>query len=950
MAIRQVESSERLSGSVDAGMGVDSSDAELLSRFATDRDLAAEGAFTALVRRHGPMVFRVCRQIVGDRHTAEDAFQATFLILARRAGSIQQPELLGQWLHGVAFRTAREARMQQHRRQQRECAIAGALEPVDRSGRPDVALVCREELEALHEEVSRLPERYRVPVVLCDLEGLSYQDAAKKLGCPVGTIGVRLRRARQRLRARMARRGLAPTASLLASLLAPEAGVASPPALLVDSTVKAAMGFAASSSATAGLASTPVIALSERILRLMAFSRFKLAIQLGLAIGISVAVAWLARPQKATVGPVAPAQADAMPPRDAAEKAHERTGIASATQDARTATAEERAGVANATQDARTATAVERTGHEIANVPRMYATSALAELPDDVFAPDRTPEGWTAHNMDVAMAGTVAPAQEERLAREERARGAILFSKEWMPDDSKSHGGDGLGPVFNATSCVACHGLGAPGGAGPESKNVVLITVSPNGCGPVPSPERIHPGFRGSKTAILHRYGTDPEYAAWLNRFFAANRGRQANVPAARRDDSVEGRIQALKEQTSPERRIRELSAGERSMNGASVSVSERNTPPLFGVGLIDEIPSEVLMAVAARQPAAIRGRVNRTKEGRIGRFGSKAQIPTLHEFVRGACANELGLEVPGHSQGVSPLAPDRMAKGLDLTEPDCDDLVAYVRALPAPEALDLNGLLGTADMRTGRRLFAQVGCASCHVPKLGDVEGIFSDLLLHNMGQSLSDQGSAYGSNRPDSSDEPSPREWRTAPLWGYRDSGPYMHDGRARTLDEAVAMHEGQGKASAHQFFRLASKERGQVEAFLKSLIAPGRSGAAGPSPSAELAARVEPEGRIAAETRVRQEREEVSARDEERFQQALRKRRAQEAARRARAQIPLARSLEKMGKITGAIAFYQEIAREASGTKEGRLAEVRISELMKAEKKGNGRKAAGKGADAD
>ena len=263
----------------------------------------------------------------------------------------------------------------------------GALDPVDRSGRPDVALVCREELEALHEEVSRLPDRYRVPVVLCDLEGLSYQDAANKLGCPVGTIGVRLRRARQRLRARMARRGLAPTASLLASLLAPEVGVASPPTMLVDSTVKAAMGFAASSSATAGLASTPVIALSERILRLMAFSRFKLAIQLGLAIGISVAIAWLARPQKATL-PVAAAQVNAMPPRDAAEKADERTLIASAAQAAPTATPEERTGIASATHDAPTATPEERTGHEIADVPRVYASPGMATLPDDVFAPD----------------------------------------------------------------------------------------------------------------------------------------------------------------------------------------------------------------------------------------------------------------------------------------------------------------------------------------------------------------------------------------------------------------------------------------------------------------------------------------------------------------------------------------------------------------------------------
>ena len=301
MAIRQAESiSRRFHGLPDAGMVAEVSDAELLARFTADRDAAAEVAFAALVRRHGPMVFRVCRQIVGDRHTAEDAFQATFLILARRAGSIHGPELLGNWLHGVAFRTAREARMREHRRQRRECAIesAGSGEPVDRSGRPDLTLVCREEFEALHEEVSRLPERYRVPVVLCDLEGLTYQDAALRLGCPVGTIGVRLRRARERLRARMARRGLAPTASLLATLLVPsEAASACPPAVLVEATIKAAMGFAADPGAAAGLARTPAIALTERILQTMAFSRFKAMTHLALAIGITAAVAWLAKPQ-----------------------------------------------------------------------------------------------------------------------------------------------------------------------------------------------------------------------------------------------------------------------------------------------------------------------------------------------------------------------------------------------------------------------------------------------------------------------------------------------------------------------------------------------------------------------------------------------------------------------------------------------------------------------------
>ncbi len=311
MAIRQAESiTRRVQGLLDGGVVADVSDAELLARFTAERDEAAEIAFAALVGRHGPMVFRVCRQIVGDRHTAEDAFQATFLILARRAGSIHGPELLAHWLHGVAFRTAREARMREYRRQRRECTIAiakaGLGEPVDRTGRPDHSLVCREEFEALHQEVSRLPERYRAPVVLCDLEGLSYQAAALRLGCPVGTIGVRLRRARERLRARMARRGLAPTASVLTAILAPaDPRSACPPPVLVESTIKAAMGFAANSAAPAGLATTQAIALTERILRTMAFSRFKAATHLTLAVGIAAAVAWLARPHTAPAKPAA---------------------------------------------------------------------------------------------------------------------------------------------------------------------------------------------------------------------------------------------------------------------------------------------------------------------------------------------------------------------------------------------------------------------------------------------------------------------------------------------------------------------------------------------------------------------------------------------------------------------------------------------------------------------
>jgi hypothetical protein len=333
---------------------------------------------------------------------------------------------------------------------------------------------------------------------------------------------------------------------------------------------------------------------------------------------------------------------------------------------------------------------------------------------------------------------------------------------------------------------------------------------------------------------------------------------------------------------------------------------------------------------MAEGQSPDVRGRVGRTREGRIGRFGWKAQIPSLHEFVRVACANELGLEVPGHSQATSPVSPNRKPKGLDLSEAECDSLVAYVRSLPAPVVVDPDGIQGSRDLRDGRRLFNEVGCASCHVASLGGVQGIYSDLLLHDLGQSLSDSGSSYGLDGPDTPEGPRPREWRTPPLWGFRDSGPYLHDGRAQGLEEAVAFHDGQAGNSAHRFFSLSWRERAQVEAFLKSLVAPSAAAAPGMILAAELETRLRREQRTVPENQVRHEKQEAVDRDEKEWREARRRERAEEAARRARAKLPLAQSLEKMGKTIGAINFYQEIARDAAGTDEGRLAVERINAL--------------------
>src|SRR5262245_59295428 len=210
----------------DAGI----SDRDLLARFNAHRDELAERAFAALVARHGAMVLRVCGQILGDRDAAEDAFQATFLVLARRSGSIRRPELLGNWLYGVAVRTSCEARMRDRKRREREVLATLGLDGLRAhdGARPEQNLIGREEFEALHEELSRLRDRYRIPIVLCELEGLTYQEAARRLHCPVGTVGVRLSRGRQRLRSQLLRRGIVPAGVLSAAFLGAEVASAGP--------------------------------------------------------------------------------------------------------------------------------------------------------------------------------------------------------------------------------------------------------------------------------------------------------------------------------------------------------------------------------------------------------------------------------------------------------------------------------------------------------------------------------------------------------------------------------------------------------------------------------------------------------------------------------------------------------------------------------------------------
>jgi RNA polymerase sigma factor (sigma-70 family) len=234
-------------------------DRHLLERFVTARD---EEAFAALVRRHGPMVFGACRRLLHDDHEAEDAFQATFLVLAHKARSVGRPESLGPWLHGVAYRTAARARQAARRRAREREATAMP------DGGPEVEAAWRELRQVLDEELGRLALKYRAPLVLFYLEGKSTEEVARQLACPKGTVLSRLARGRERLRLRLVRRGVAPAVGLLAGVLAAKAAPAAVPAALALATVKAA---------ASGAVPAAVTALTKGVLRAMLLKKLKAA-------------------------------------------------------------------------------------------------------------------------------------------------------------------------------------------------------------------------------------------------------------------------------------------------------------------------------------------------------------------------------------------------------------------------------------------------------------------------------------------------------------------------------------------------------------------------------------------------------------------------------------------------------------------------------------------------
>lgn len=457
-------------------------------------------------------------------------------------------------------------------------------------------------------------------------------------------------------------------------------------------------------------------------------------------------------------------------------------------------------------------------------------------------------------------AGTPAPVAKPPVDASIE-EGRTLFEHRWdqgPPAGGKK--GDGLGPVYNDASCAACHRQGGLGGGGGNEHDALLATVA--AAKPrtrldqvPPAAFQLHPDFRLRPTVLLHAHGTPKGYDLW--------------------------RLRMLGQESDPQGEVRAV-----AHKGFSIQITRRNTTALFGAGLIDQIPGQVILDEAKRQakespatagrPATSNPladdpyRKNSVHRVEVGRFGWRGQISTLREFVLAACANELGLETPDHSQPTDPLdvnqaldprlrslaarglttsRPEKWEVPLDIDRAQCEDLVSLVSWLPRPKQRLPLEFKEVARVRTGERLFDTIGCAACHKPNLGEVTGLYSDLLLHDLGEGLSDPLAANPAQPPgtivDTSASSSrsssyyggptlnpvvlagqvdPRQqWRTPPLWGVRDSAPYLHDGRAPTLATAIELHGGQGTTSRDAFVALTGDEQQALLLFLESLAAP-------------------------------------------------------------------------------------------------------------------------------
>lgn len=403
---------------------------------------------------------------------------------------------------------------------------------------------------------------------------------------------------------------------------------------------------------------------------------------------------------------------------------------------------------------------------------------------------------------------------DEPITPQTRQAGHELFVREWTAGDPRAHG-DGLGPVFNAKSCVACHFQGGIGGAGDNRHNVTSFEIQPN------------LREKHLQTGLVHAFAVDDAYSeteALLKQCF----------PVIKGGDRVVGGCTVRFEDFDP------------------VQTSSTNSIALFGDGLIDRISDATLRMNYARGSwGQIRqelqgemntigpGRPRILADGRIGKFGWKAQFATLEEFVAVACANELGLGNPLVPQA-KPLGSDYGFDQPDLTRREIVQLVAFIEGLPAPTQKLPHDRQQRATAARGEELFASIGCAACHTPSVGKVAGIYSDLMLHSLTSKESDgYRHEIQVEVPLPDTHPTPDEWRTAPLWGVADSAPYFHDGLSETLEAAILRHFGDAVVVRKAFVNLPAGDQAAVLAFLNTLRAPAAAPPVQPMVTADVIA---------------------------------------------------------------------------------------------------------------
>ena len=425
---------------------------------------------------------------------------------------------------------------------------------------------------------------------------------------------------------------------------------------------------------------------------------------------------------------------------------------------------------------------------------------------------DRTRKkiAWAMAGLCAAGAAWVAspglPVFRAPYARPEvKLAGLALFEHEWQPHDPMARG-DGLGPVFNAKSCVACHFQGGVGGGGDNKHNVLAFQAHPT---------QDRPEVKGG---LVHKFAVE-------NRFFEKTSELSKFFPVIPGGIRVESGCSVLTLDFDP------------------IHTESVNSTALFGAGWLDRISSKSIRHESMKTTVAkigreldsdfggvVLGRPRILPDGRLGKFGWKAEFATLEAVVAAGCANEIGLGNP-----MMPQAKPLVRSGYPDVEPDLDrdqfrSLVAFIDTLERPVEITPESPGEQEEAARGKEMFAKVGCAACHTPDMGGVAGVYTDFLLHRLDdRSLpGGGGGGYGSRNatppvPLPEAFPLEEEWKTPALWGVADSAPYFHDGGSPTLESAILRHMGDAEQITRAYKHLPASDRQAVIAFLKTLKAP-------------------------------------------------------------------------------------------------------------------------------